>query len=657
LHAVAVSQANAPSLSTVELLRKLHTFLFTGNQAMASPVLSSIGSLLRRFWWLLDTSRRALLNLLLLALLLAFLWALLRGGPPVLQPKTALVLDLAGRISEQRSGNARDVALQKLRGQELNQIMLRDVLLALDTAAQDSKISHAFLTLDSFAGAGLPTLREVAAALARFKASGKPVIAWGSGFDQRGYFLAAHASEVWLDPMGAVEVEGYGRYRNYYKDLLDKVGVTANVVRAGKFKNASETFAANAPSKETNESDAALFNSLWASWTTAVEKARKQPPGSVMQAIDSLPASLIAEGGDLAKWALARKWVDALKTRDEMRAAMSERGAKDEVHKSFRQVSLGDYLARVKPQLGGEVIGVVVAEGGISDGRSGPGGIGGLSTAELIRQARDDKNIKALVLRVNSPGGSAFGSELVRRELALTRQEGKPVVVSMGDVAASGGYWISLAADEMIADEATITGSIGVIAMLPTAPGAFDKLGVRSAGVTTTWLANAYTPARALDPRYVQLVQASIDHVYRDFTSRAASARKSTPQQIDNVAQGRVWSGKDALAQGLVDRLGGLNDAMQTAAKLAKLRPGYRVQYVEAEPGRLDRLLQGLGLNAQAMLGETTAFTADWRNALVALGWLSPTLTQVADDLGWLADMQTHHATFAAVVHCMCAAP
>jgi protease IV len=620
---------------------------------MASSFFSTLGRGLRRAWWLLDSSRRALLNLLLLALVIALLWAWLRSGTPALQAKTALVLDLSGRISEQRSGNARDAAFAQLRGQETGHTRLRDVLAALDAATKDPQITHALLTLDNFGGAGLPTLREVAAAMERFKAAGKPVIAWGSGFDQRGYFLAAHASEVWLHPMGAVEVEGYGRYRNYYKDLLDKVGVTANVVRAGKFKNASETFAANAPSKETNEADAALFNSLWGSWTQAVEKARKLPAGAVMQAIDSLPTSLQEADGDLARWALARKWVDALKTRDEMRAAMITRGNQDERHKSFAQVSVGEYLSRVKPTgltgLGGDAVGVVVAEGGISDGISAPGGVGGLSTAELIRKARDDKSIKALVLRVNSPGGSAFGSELVRRELELTRQAGKPVVVSMGDVAASGGYWIAMAADEMLADEATITGSIGVIAMLPTAQGAFDKLGVHSAGVTTTWLANAYNPARPLDPRYVQLVQASIDHVYRDFTTRAATARKTTPQKIDAVAQGRVWSGKDALAQGLVDRLGGLQDALQAAATRAKLPAGHRVQYIETEPGRLDRLLQGFGLNAQLLSGPQT-----W---LTALGWMSPAITQMADDLYWLADLKSHRAPFAAVVHCMCEAP
>jgi protease IV len=641
---------------------------------MSSPAPSTflfkIGRGLRGFWWLLDTSRRALLNLLLLALVLVVLWALLRGGTPALQPKTALVLDLAGRISEQRSGSPREAALKQLRGQEAGQLQLRDVLAVLDAAAKDEKISHALLMLDNFGGAGLPSLREVASALDRFKASGKQVIAWGSDFDQRQFYLAARANEVWMHPMGGVAVEGYGRYRSYYKDLFDKIGVSANVVRAGKFKNASEIFAANGPSKETQESDSALYNGLWLSWTADVEKARKQPAGSVMSAIDSLPASLVAEQGDMAKWALQRKWVDALKTRDELRASMIEKGAKDNKHKSFRQVSFYDYLSRVKPQFAGDAVGVVVAEGGISDGRSGPGGIGGLSTSELIRKAREDDGIKALVLRVNSPGGSAFGSELIRRELELTQKAGKPVVVSMGDVAASGGYWIALASDEMWADEATITGSIGVIAMMPSAQVAMDKLGVKSAGVTTTWLAGAGDPLRAPDPRYVQLVQTSIDHIYRDFTSRTAGARKSTPEKIDAVAQGRVWSGKDALANGLVDRLGGLTEALASAAKLAKLPANPRVQYIEAEPGRLDRLLQGFGLNGQAALSDVQELTSEksgLTGLLVALGWLPPAALQMADELTWLGQLggktgsqpgQAHKPfAFSAVVHCLCTAP
>ncbi len=618
---------------------------------------SGIGRAARGLWWLLDTGRRALLNLLLLLFVLLLAWALLRGGPPALQPKTALVIDLVGRISEQRAGSTRDSAIKQLRGQNDAQTRLRDVLAVLDAAAKDPAITHALLITDNLGGAGMATLREVAAAIERFKAAGKPVISWASDHDQRSYYLAAHASELWLHPMGSVGVQGFGGYRSYYKDLLDRLGINANVVRAGKFKNANENYAANGPSAETLESDGALYQALWSSWTAGVEKARKQPAGSVMQAIDSLPASLVEAGGDGAQWALQRKWVDALKTRDEMRAALIERGARDD--KTFRQVSAGEYLSRIKPQQGGDAVGVIVAEGGIGDGQAGPGSIGGLSTAELIRRARDDEKIKAIVLRVNSPGGSAFGSELIRRELELTRKAGKPVVVSMGDLAASGGYWISLAADEVIADEATVTGSIGVVAMLPTAEGVFQKLGVNTAGVTTTWLAGAYDLRRGIEPRFVQLVQTSIDHVYRDFTTKAAAARKSTPEQIDAVAQGRVWAGKDALAKGLVDRLGGFGDALKSAATRGKLADVYRVEYVEAPPGRWDVWLQRFGLAelpaalAPAAVEQQTLSTL----AGLALGLPAPAAQALLQDLSWLAEVAGQRRPYAAAAHCLCVAP
>ena len=621
---------------------------------MTSKTLSLAATFFRRLWWLLDFSRRALLNLLLLALLAGAVWALLRSGAPTLQPKTALVIDISGRVTDQISGRSRAGLLRQVRGGEDDEARLRDLLAVLDAAAKDEKITHALLMLDGLTAAGLPTLREVAAAIDRFKAAGKPVIAWGSDFDQRQYYLAAHASEVWLHPMGGVLIEGYGAYRSYYKDLFDRVGVSVNVFRAGKFKNAAETFAANAPSRETTLSDAALYGGLWASYTAGVEGARKLPAGSIVQAIDALPASLQAAGGDPARWALERKWVDALKTRDEMRAALIERGAKDEDHKTFRQVSLGEYLGRIKPKTDGDVIAVVVAQGSISEGRAPTGRIGGLSTGEMIRKAREDDKIKAVVLRVNSPGGSAFGSELVRRELELTRKAGKPVVVSMGDVAASGGYWISMAADEVIADEATMTGSIGVIGMLPTGAGALDKLSVRTAGAGTTWLVGAYDPKRGIDPRLAQMVQITIDSIYRDFTTRVATARKSTPEKIDAVAQGRVWVGKDALANGLVDRLGSYGDALKAAATRAKLAEGWRVAYIEAEPGRLERWLRRLGVSVD--LGAD----AGWQQALLglgqSLGLAAPIGSGLAQDLGGLAEL-VQRRPFAALVHCLCEAP
>ena len=633
---------------------------------MSTSILSGLGRVFKGLWWFLDATRRSLLNLLLLVLLGALVWALLKPGAPAVQPKTALVLDLAGPVVEQRSGSARDSALKQLQGEDNDQTRLRDVLAVLDAAAKDENVTHALLMLDGFGGAGLPTMREIGAAIERFKAAGKPVYAWGSDFEQRHYYLAARASEIWLHPMGSVLVEGYGRYRNYYKDLFDRVGVTAHVIRAGKYKNAGETYSANGPSPETMESDAALYGSLWSVWTQDVEKARKQPAGSIAAAIESLPGSLAATGGDPARWALERKWVDALKTRDEMRQLMIEKGAADDTQsldkekdaaKTFRQVNIAGYLKRIKPSQTGDAVGVIVAQGTISDGRAGPGSIGGLSTAELVRKARDDDKIKALVLRVNSPGGSVFGSELVRRELELTRQAGKPVVVSMGDVAASGGYWISMAADQVLADPATITGSIGVVGILPTAEGAVDKLSVRVAGAGTTWLVGAYDPRRAMDPRFEQLIQTVIGHFYGQFTTMVAKARKTTPEKIDAIAQGRVWSGQQALERGLVDRLGGLREAVAEAAKLGKLPADARLQYVEADPGRLQLWMQRLGVELPAVWQPPTAL----QQMAAALGWgagMGAAMpAAAAQDLAWLAEAADRSKPLAASVHCLCTAP
>jgi protease IV len=618
---------------------------------MAARFVLSIGHALRWLWWLLDGSRRLVFNLLFLALLLALAWGLLRSGAQALQPKTALVLDFAGPVVEQRSGSVREGALQQLRGQDSAQIRLRDVLAVLDTAARDDNISHVVLALDDFAGSGLASLREIAAAIERFKASGKPVVAWGSNYDQRQYYLAAHANEVWLHPMGAVYVEGYGRLRNYYKDAFEKIGVTAHVLRVGKFKNAAENFSANAPSAETDEADKLLYDALWGSWTTGVEKARRLAPGSIAQGIAALPGTPVAAGGDPAKLALKAKLIDGLKTRDELRTLMVERGAADKDKKSFRQVSFNQYLNRVKPQRSSNAVGVVVAEGVITDGQAPGGRIGGLSTAELIRQARDDEHIKAVVLRVNSPGGSAFGSELVRRELELTRQAGKPVVVSMGDVAASGGYWIAMAADEVIADEATITGSIGVVAVLPTAQAAMDKLGIRTGGYSTTWLANAYDVRRSLDPRFATLIQSSVDHVYANFIALVAGARKTSAEKIDAAAQGRVWTGAQAKDRALVDRTGSLADALQAAASRAKLGADAAVQYVERPRGGVERVLGLLNSRLAGLLAAPLDLQAWW------LGVPPAVARQAEQDLGWLSDMSEKRQPFAAAVHCLCSAP
>lgn len=614
-----------------------------------------VGWLFAKTWWLLDATRRAIFNLLLLALIVIVLVGLVARGPRPLQEKTALVLKLDGQLVEQFSGSAREQAMAQLKGEAQRQTRLRDVLQALDAAAKDDKITTLVLDLDDFGGAGLANLREVAAGLARFKAAGKPVLAYGDGYSQRGYYLAAQANEIYLHPMGLVMIEGFGRHRNYYKDALDRLGISANVIRVGTYKNAAEPYFANAPSKESLEAEALLYDDLWGRYTAAVEEARKLPRGAIAQMINELPQRLAAVKGDAAQQALQAKLVDGLKTRDEMRELLIARGAKDPKSKSFRQVSLAEYQAYAKPkfQLGPQV-GIVVAEGEIVDGEAGAGRVGGDSTARLIRQAREDENTKAVVLRVNSPGGSAFASEIVRRELELTRKAGKPVVVSMGDVAASGGYWISMSSDTVLADAATITGSIGVFGMLPTGDKLLEKLSIHTGGHTTTWLAGGYDPRRPLDPRYAAAVQAGIQHIYDQFTARAAEARKKPVAEIDVVAQGRVWTGAQALERGLIDRLGRLDDAVQAAAKLAKLEGEPRAVYVEREMSRMERLIASLGDVLAPSLVEA---------ARAQLGLPTPpaALVEAGQDIAWLAEFAKARAAgrqgSVAVIHCLCNAP
>ena len=613
-----------------------------------------LGWVLGKGWWLLDGTRRVLLNLLLLALLIAIIVGLATRGPKALQDKTTLVLDLKGALVEQFSGSAREQLMAQVQGQAQKQTRLRDVLRALEAAAKDDKISAVALRLDDFSGAGLASLHELAAGLTRFKTSGKPLLAYGDNYSQRSYFLAAQANEIYLHPMGGVMIEGFGRYRNYYKDALDRLGVSANVIRVGTYKSFAEPYFANGPSKASIEAESYLYGELWSGYTTAVEKVRKLEPGAIALGIEQLPQRLEALKGDSAQLALKAKLIDGIKTRDEMRDLLIARGAMDEKSKSFRQVDLSAYLGQLKkPQPSKQQVGIVVAEGEIVDGEAGPGRIGGDSTAKLIRQAREDEDTKAIVLRVNSPGGSAFASEIVRRELELTRKAGKPVVVSMGDVAASGGYWISMSADAVIADAATVTGSIGVFGMLPTGDKLLEKLSIHTGGTTTTWLAGGFDPRRPLDPRLASTVQSGVNHIYAEFTGRAAQARNKSVAEIDAVAQGRVWTGAQALERGLIDRLGSFDDAVQAAAKLAKLEGEPHVSYVERELSRTERLLSSLGdVLAPALL----------QALQTQLGFAPPALlVEAGRELAWLGELSAANGQgkmpFATIVHCLCRVP
>ena len=613
--------------------------------------MASRPGLIRRFfgfiWKSIGFFRTLALNLLFLAVVAAVVAAWWQEGRPKLEPNTALVLDLAGPIVEQRTGSpGRFTALQALADRE-RETQLRDVLAALDAAATDPRIGRVLILLDDMGSAGLATLREIATAVGRVRAGGKQVIAWGSALDQRRYYLAAHADQVLLHPFGRVVLQGFGGYRNYYRDALESIGVTVNVFKVGRYKSAVEPFSQNEPSEEARRDEAALLGDLWSQYTSAVETARRLPAGGIARLIDELPQRFAAVGGDSAKLALEEKLVDGLKTRDELRAMMIEKGAADPGHKSFRQIGLAQYLSTL-PSKEGNAVGVVVASGEMLDGDQPQGLVGGRSTAELIRRAREDDSVKAVVLRVRSPGGSVFAAEQIRHELEVTRKAGKPVLVSFGDIAASGGYWASLSADEVIADPATVTGSIGVFALLPSADRAWEKLSLHTHGTTTTWLAGALDPRRPLDPRARDLLQTGVAHIYREFVGRTAGARGLTAEQVDELAQGRVWTGRQAHEHKLVDRLGSYEDALQAAARRGGLGEDFRVAYIEREPRGIDRLL---GI----LFGEASLSSLPLLDRLLPEAAVLHDLAQsIGPDARWLRNAARN--PLAAQSHCLCSA-
>ena len=607
----------------------------------------------RRFflglWRLLDFSRRLVLNVLFLAIVGVMLVAWFSSdSPPRLHADTALVLNLQGDLVEEYTIGPREAALAEALGEQRFETRLRDVLDAIDRASRDPQITRAVLVLDEMGGGGQATLREVAAALERFKASGKPVIAWGESFSQPQYYLAAQANEVYMHPAGMLTVHGMGGTRAYFKNLLDKLGVRINVFQAGRYKSFAEPFTRTGPTPEAREADAYLLNGLWSIWTSDVERVRKLKEGTINAVIEDLPQRLAAANGDVAQLAVKERLVDGLKTRDEFRRALIDAGVprSDDDEETFRQISLYSYLRYGRQPLTGAAVGVIVAQGEIVGGDARQGRVGATATAELIQRARQDDDIKAVVMRIDSPGGIVQASELIREQLDLTRKAGKPVVVSMGDVAASGGFWIAMGGDEVLADAATITGSIGVFGLIPTFEGAADKLGVTTDSVSTTWLGGATDLAKPLDKRLEQVISQMIGSNYREFLSLVAERRKSTPELINEIAQGRVWTGAQAKERGLVDGLGGIDDAVKSAARRATLGETYRVEYVQHEPRGINRYLSLL-LGKVAVMARTQF---GWDAAVEALLGVSP--RQMQRELEMLGTARRQPLT--AFSYCFC---
>ena len=563
------------------------------------------GRLFYGIWRGLDVLRRCLHLLLLLALLGIVIGAL-RQSTPRLPDKAALVVRPSGDIVEQLSGEPIERAINEAQGEGTPQTLLWDLTTAIRTAASDARIAVLVIDTDDMGSVGQAKLEELAAAIGVFRHSGKRIIARGTYFLQGQYYLAAQADEVYLDPFGFVLLDGYDRYRMFFKDALDKLSIDMHLFRAGKFKSAAETFTRHDMSPEDREESNVYLQALWRGYRSAIANARSMKAEAVAQYADGYVSAVAAAGGDTAKVAKDSGLVSGLKTQQEVEDRLIDLVGADSGGKSYRQVGVADYLrathAEDKQRGKGQAVGVVIASGEILDGKQPPGTVGGESTAQLLREARQDDEIRAVVLRVDSPGGSVLASEQIYREVLALKKDGKPVVVSMSDVAASGGYYIAAAADQIIASPNTITGSIGVFAGIPTFSRSLAKLGINVDGIGTTALSGSTQLDRPMSADAGRLIQITVDHAYEEFLARVAKGRGKTREAIDAIAQGRVWAGSDARQQGLVDRLGNYEDAVTEAATRAGLKAGYGVRRIEPELSWAQQLLFQLRSTGDRML-------------------------------------------------------
>ncbi len=523
-------------------------------------------------------------GLVLLFLLLFFgaLYAALSYSPQPAKSVSsgALLLDLDGTVVEQPA-EISPTALLSGSAPEAKEYRLSDIVAALEAAKGDAKVKAVVLNLDGFLGGGQVAMTRIGAALDAVRAAKKPVLAYATLYTDDSYQLAAHASEVWSDPLGGVAILGRGGSNLYYKGLIDKLGVNTHVYRVGTYKSFVEPFTRSEQSPEARQANQALADALWQNWQDDVQKAR--PRARIAAYAGDPAAAARAANGDIAKAALAAGLVDKLGDESAFGEHVAEIAgdATGDKAGSFAAIDLRAYVKARAPANDGQ-IGVLTVAGDIVDGEAGPGTAGGDTISDLLLTALDQRNLKALVVRVDSPGGSVMASERIRSAIMQAKEDGLPVVVSMGNVAASGGYWVSTPGDVIFAEPETITGSIGVFGILPSFEGTLAKMGITTDGVRTTPLSGQPDIAGGTTPEFDQIMQLGVEDIYRRFVGLVARARNKTPQQIDAIAQGRVWDGGTARQIGLVDRFGGLEDAIAEAARRAKLDPAkaraYRIE-------------------------------------------------------------------------------
>ncbi|WP_140208930.1 signal peptide peptidase SppA, partial [Vibrio parahaemolyticus] len=572
-----------------------------------------IGLIFKGIWKSITFIRLALANLIFLLMIAVFYFAFTYTGEgrPVIEKESALVMNLSGPIVEQRRYvNPMDSVAGSLLGNEMpKENVLFDIVDTIRYAKDDAKVSGLVLALRDLPETNLTKLRYIAKALNEFKASGKPVYAVGDFYNQSQYYLASYADKVYMAPDGGVLIKGYSAYSMYYKTLLEKLDVSTHVFRVGTYKSAIEPFIRDDMSDAAKESATRWVTQLWSAFVDDVTTNRNINAKVLNPTMEELLTEMKSVDGDLAQLAVKMGLVDELATRQDIRTLFAKEFGSDGKD-SYNAISYYDYLATIRPDytLANHDIAVVVASGAIMDGQQPRGTVGGDTVASLLRQARNDEKVKAVVLRVDSPGGSAFASEVIRNEVEALKKVGKPVVVSMSSLAASGGYWISMSADKIVAQPTTLTGSIGIFSVITTFEKGFSKLGINTDGVgTSPFSGDGITTG--LSEGASQAFQLGIEHGYKRFISLVGSNRDMTVEEVDKVAQGRVWTGQDALSFGLVDQMGDFDDAVELAAKLANVTD-YGIYWVEEPLSPTELFLQefmnqvkvSLGVDATSLL-------------------------------------------------------
>ena len=607
---------------------------------------SAAGRFFRGLWQVINGTRLVILNLVFFfVLFLIFAAVMAPKETVVVEAQTTLVLRPQGNVVEEYSTTAFDRALQEAMDQGQSETRLRDLVTVIDRAADDTRITQMLTETDELWGIGQASLLELETAVGNFKSRGKAVFARGVNMSQHQYYLASLADEVWLAPDGMVWIDGYANIRNFFAEGLDKLSVKINLFRVGEYKSAMEPLIRNDMSPEAREASLFWLGSLWQNYLDGVTRQRGIPPQALGAALDDMPSRVEALGGSFAEFALQEGLVDRLLTGPEARQALAMTGAPNRSGDGFRAVGHAEYLGLVTPPAAlppRHDVKILVAEGEIVGGRQGPGFISAATTVQQLREIGRDASVKAVVLRVNSPGGDAQASEQIRRELAALQDAGKTVVVSMGDVAASGGYWISMSADEIWASPSAITGSIGVFGFLPTIDESLARMGIYTDGVGTTELAGTLRIDRPMDPELGRMLQASTERVYDQFVTQVSEHRGQSREAVERVARGRVWSGAQAQERGLVDQLGSLDEAVDAAARMAGLGSEYRAGYFQPTLPPFEAFLAELtgGVLARLPLSTTSP-------AFMPRGF-------VADLLSDLRSIAAGDGRFRVAAHCLC---